>query len=318
MHILKQIGRFLAIVIAVLAIVLSAAGIYGTWLAHNTATDVTVKVFSVFDTAVGVAEVGVSRANSLVQSGRADVQQIETTITTVGANLEENSPVLTALSSRISSRLAPTVDQVRDFLAPAVNALRTIRNLVEIVNAIPFLRETPPGIERLDAAFNRLDETVADVRQINDTLRESVVDGKNQLTGEAVTTLTSLTTRVDDRLAEVQASVEETQAELIVLQSDLQATESRLLRIYNLTALALTLFLLWVIYSQFVVIRHQWRTLRAGGDTAHETTPLAAPLEPAPPATWVEPAPAAPPLEPAPDASPTLAESASDELEREV
>lgn len=318
MHFLKQIGRFLAIVIAILVIVLSAAGIYGTWWAHNTATDVTVKVFSVFDTAVGVAEVGVSRANDLVRSGRADVQQIETTITTVGANLEENSPVLTALSSRISSRLAPTVNQVRDFLAPAVNALRTIRNLVDIVNAIPFLREKPPGIERLDAAFNRLDETVADVQQINDTLRESVVDGKNQLTGEAVTTLTSLTTRVDDRLAEVQASAEETQAELTALQSDLQATKSRLLRIYNLTALALTLFMLWVIYSQFVVIHHQWRGLRAGGDTAHETAPIAAPLEPAPQATWVEPAPSATPLEPAPDASPTSVESASDELEREV
>jgi len=276
MHILKQIGRFLAIVIAILVIVLSAAGIYGAWWAQNAATDVTVKVFTVFDTAVGVAEAGVSRANTLVQSGRADVQQIETTITTVGANLEENSPVLTALSGRISSRLAPTVNQIRDFLAPAVNALRTIRNLVDIVNAIPFLREKPPGVDRLDAAFNRLDETVADVQQINDTLRESVVDGKNQLTGEAVTTLTSLTTRVDDRLAEVQASAEETQAELTALQSDLQATKSRLLRIYNLTALALTLFMLWVIYSQFVVIRHQWQLLRAGGKPAVDAVPPAA------------------------------------------
>ena len=59
MSTLKKIGRALIILIAVLVIVLSAAGIYGAWYVNRTVTDITLKVFSVVDIGVAVAETGV-------------------------------------------------------------------------------------------------------------------------------------------------------------------------------------------------------------------------------------------------------------------
>ena len=80
MSTLKKIGRALIILIAVLVIVLSAAGIYGAWYVNRTVTDMTLKVFSVVDIGVAVAETGVTRVDTLVQGGRTEVQQAEQTI----------------------------------------------------------------------------------------------------------------------------------------------------------------------------------------------------------------------------------------------
>ncbi len=111
-----------------------------------------------------------------------------------------------------------------------------------------------------------------------------MVEGKNQLTEEAVTTLTGITTRVDTRLAEAQAAVDEVQSDIDTFQVEMDETEARLLLIYNLTALALTLLMFWLIYSQVVVIRHHWRELRGVGSAAI-VAPQPAPATPAPEVT---------------------------------
>lgn len=272
----KKLLRWFIMLVAVLVMIASIAGIVGTWWAHNTATEVTLRAFAITDTAVGVVDAGASRAYDLVQRGRAEVQQVEETIVTVGGNIEANNPLLTALSNRIGERLAPAVEQIRTVLTPVTGAVRSVRALVDFVNAIPFIRETPPAVDDLETALNRLDETAADVRQINDTIRSAVTGTADRLTNESVDTLTGLTGRVDSRLAETQASVEAAQAEINALQARLAAQRARLLLIYNLTAIVLTLFLLWVLYSQFAVIRHQRLLLRTGGMAVPEAAPPSA------------------------------------------
>lgn len=302
----KKILRWLAIFIAVLVIVGSLAGIYGGWRLHGILTNVTTRTFSVIDTGVGVAEAGVDRVDTLVQSGRTEVQQAEETINTVGANLQENSPVLTALSSRLQTRLAPTVDSIRQALAPVREALTTVSNVVEILTSLPGMDERAPRLTRIDQAFDQMEQTAADVRQIDETLRASVVDGKNQLTQEAVTTLTGITTRVDTRLAEAEAAVDEVQSDIDAFQEEMDETESRLLLYYNLGLVAIVLLMLWLVYSQVVVIRHQWSLLRAGGHAA---------VEPAAPAAAAAPI-AAPPAAAAVESAP-LPPVAQEELPRE-
>lgn len=254
-----RIWRTFAVVVAVLVMVGSIAGIVGTWWVHSAATNATLQAFTIVDSAVGVVDTGAERVNGLVQIGRNEVQQVETTIVAVGSNITENRPVLTALSTRVSERLSPTVEQVRTTVAPLVATVRAVRALVDFVNAIPFIREAPPGIEDLENALNVLDEAVADVRQINDTVRTTVTGTADRFTNESVSTLTGLTSRVDSRLSQAQAAVGRVQVELRAFQQRLAVWRSRLLLAYNLTAIGLTLFLflVWVVYSQVVFIRHQ-------------------------------------------------------------
>lgn len=288
MKVLKQIGRVLLILIAVLVILGSVAGVAGAWWANRVVTNATMQVFAVTEQAVTLAQAGVSQVNSLIDQGRTEVQQAEDTINMVGSNLQANSPVLTALSNRLETRLAPTVTRVQDVLSPVRGAFAAVRLAVDIATAIPGMSQRNPNLAKLDEALTQIDQTAADVRQLGDTLRASVVEGKNQLTQEAVTTLTGLTTRIDDRLGQAQSAVQTAQSDLEAFQVEMNATKSRLLLIYDLAALGMTLLMLWIIYSQVVVIRHHWRGLRgADGSTATAlgpVTPPAAVVEPAPPA----------------------------------
>ncbi|HEY54421.1 MAG TPA: hypothetical protein G4N94_13305, partial [Caldilineae bacterium] len=258
MLILKTIGRALLVLIAIFVILLSVAGIGGAWYANRVITDVTLQVFSVVQTGVTIAETGVNQVNGLVKDSRTEVQQAEDTIKGISDNLQENSPALVALNNRLETRLAPAVGKIDAAIAPVRDGLVAISSIVEFANSIPYVQEQAPNLGKVEEVLQNVNQLGADVRQLNDTLAASVVEGKNELTEELAGVLTDLTTRIDTRLGEVQSGVEEVLAEINALQEDVQAYQSRLLLIYNLSTLALTLLFLWLIYSQVVVIQHQW------------------------------------------------------------
>jgi len=270
---LKKIGRIIVFIVAVLFIVLSIGGIVGAWWVNSVASNVTLKAFSVVETGVGIVDTGVGRVETLIQTGRTEVQQAEETVVTIAGNLQANHPVLTALSERLETRLGPTVDKIQEAMAPVRDALGTVSNAVSIANSIPFIQERAPRLEKIDTAFSRLGEMSADAQQLRSTLREAAAGQADQLTQETATTLTNLTSRVDTRLAEIETAVQEVQTEIKALQARLETLKSRLLLIYDLAALAATLLLLWVIYSQVVVIRHHARLFRTPAPAAAGPSP---------------------------------------------
>jgi len=64
---------------------------------------------------------------------------------------------------------------------------------------------------------------------------------------------------MDTTLGEVQAGVQGVHADIAAWQLQLDARKSRLLFLFNLLALSMTLMLAWILYSQIVVIRHYRR-----------------------------------------------------------
>lgn len=260
---LAKLGRILIFIVAVLVIILSIAGIIGAWWASSVASDVTLDAFLVVETGVGVVDAAVDRVDGLIETGRMEVQQTEETIVTVAGNVQENRPVLTALNERLEARLGPAISRIQEALAPVRDALVTVSSIVSFANSIPFIQEQAPQLAEIEQAFDTLSELVADSQQLRGTLRSAVAEEADQLTEETVTVLTGLTSRIDSGLAEIETEVQAIQAEVEALQQRLEDQKSRLLLIFNLAALALTLLFLWVIYSQIVVIRHHWRLLQA-------------------------------------------------------
>ena len=256
---LEKTVRSAAITVAVLFIGLSLFGIVGVWLVDRRATEIALKGFGLVETAVGVVNAGVARVDDLIATSRTEVRQASETITAVGARAEANSPVLNALNERLETSLAPRIAQMQQALAPVRDAVGTIGNAVSLVNSLPMVADRAPRLAALDEAFNRLEELSADTTQLRGTLRALAGAQKSEVTAETVATLTGLTQRIDTRLGEVQASVQGVQADIAALQVRLDARKSRVLFVFNLLALLVTLMLAWILYSQIVVIRHYRR-----------------------------------------------------------
>lgn len=262
MQILEKTSRFTAIAVASLFIALNVVGILGVWFVNSAATDVVLKGYGLVETGVGVVEAGVGRVDNLIATSRTEVRQAAETITAVGARAQANSPVLNALSDRLETRLSPRITQVQQVLSPVRDAVGAVGNAVSLVNSMPMMADRAPRLAALDDTFNRLEGLGADAAQLRGTLRALVVEQKNETTAETVATLVGLTERIDTRLGEVQANVDGVQAEITALQLRMESRKSQVLFTFNLLALVATLMLIWMLYSQVVVIQHHWRRVR--------------------------------------------------------
>jgi len=257
MPIVKKILRFAAVALAVLFIGLSLFGIWGVWFVDRRATDAVLKVFGLIEIGVGVIDTGIGRAEELITTSRTEVRQASETIAAVGARAEANSPVINALNERLETSLAPRISQLQQVLAPVRNALGTVANAVSLMNSFPMAAERAPRLAALDATFNRLEELSADASQLRGTLRTLAGAQKSDdVPGETVAILNGLAQRIDNRLGEVQANVQEVQADIAALQVRLEKRKSHLLSIFNLLALLSTLIGAWILYTQVVVIQH--------------------------------------------------------------
>ena len=262
MPILGKIIRFGAIAVAVLFIGISLVGIFGAWFVDRKATDVTLKGFGLVETGVQVVDAGVGRVNELIATSRAEVRQASETISAVGPQAQANRPVLNALNDRLETSLAPRIEQMQKVLAPVRDALGNVANAVSLLNSLPMMADRAPRLAALDDAFNRLEELSADGKQLRGTLRELVSGQNNDITAETLATLNGLTQRIDTRLAKVQADVHGVQADIDALQIRLDTRKSRLLLAFNLLAFLSTLMLVWIVYTQIVVIQHHWSRVR--------------------------------------------------------
>ena len=253
---LEKSVRFAAMGVAALFVGLGVVGILGAWWFDFQARDVAQKGFGIVETAVAVVDAGVSRVDGLIASSRTEVRQAAETISAVGSRAEANSPVLTALNERLDSRLEPGIAKMQQALNPVREAVGKIGDVVSLVNSLPIMADRSPSLTALDDGFNRRDESLAVVKQLRGTLRELVGAQKREVSAETIATLNALTQRIDNRLGEVQAGVQGLRSEIKALQARLDARKARVLFVLNILAVVTTLALGWIVYSQFVVIRH--------------------------------------------------------------
>jgi peptidoglycan hydrolase CwlO-like protein len=262
-RILAIIGRSLLIAIAVLFILFSISGIIGTWYVNRIATDVTLKVFSVVESGVSVADTGVDRALTKVIDSRSEIAQTKEDIETLGVNLKENHPALTALSERLDTRLAPTIDNIRSALEPVRDGLAGLDAVLSVANSLPYFQEKAPGLQDIQDSLENLSSLQADVQQLRTTIRAAAEGRSDELTDQTTTLLLNITQRVDDRLALTQSNLEELKSKVDDLKERIAQKKSELLFIINLIAVVATLLYLWLIYSQIVVIRVQVEKMRS-------------------------------------------------------
>jgi hypothetical protein len=256
MAILARTGRSAAIAVAVLFIGLSVGGIVAIWCVHQRVTSVALKTFSMVETAAGIADAGVVRVKDLVATCQGEVRQASESLATVGARVDMNRPVLIALRERLETRLLPRTAQMEQALAPVRDAVIRMNDVVSLVNSLPMMADRAPRLDALEEILSRLEALSGDATQLRGTLLALVAEQKSDLAPETVTTLIGLAHRIDGSLEQVQVSLSGMQEAISGFRLRQNARESRVLFLFNAASALSSLMLIWIGYSQMVVIRH--------------------------------------------------------------
>jgi hypothetical protein len=246
--------RFLAILIMVLSvilIILSIAGIVGNWFVNDSMTDDIVQVLTGVEKTLGLTGDALGRLDTRVSDARDRVATFEETVQTAGENFTENPVILTALSEKLDLGIAPAINGLRETVQSVRERVVGIQNAVQAINALPFVSvgEQVSDGDRLQ----RLSEGVATLTEGVEETRNGVREAKQNIAARVAYSFGKGISKLDGGLVTIETAVMGYGTQVSELRTEISALKASVTFWLDVASVTMTLILLWLIFSQVVV-----------------------------------------------------------------
>jgi chromosome segregation ATPase len=268
----KRILAAIGIIIAVLALVISLAGVAGVWYARAQIAEPVANILTSAEAKAASAQQELDQLNATLSEARDQVAQVQAQVQELGSDVEQNKPLLTAIQERLQVNLAPLVDRAQSLMATIRETATAVNSIIQIINSLPFLSESVPELGLLDRLSADIDGFQAEV----DNLRAVVEQKRTEIINGAVEFVTTPTSKIITILDEKQASLTGYSEQLSVVQEQLAALQVVVDRGLIVAAVVLTLILLWLAFSQIAVLVLCWRVFKRRDVAAPARQPVPA------------------------------------------
>jgi methyl-accepting chemotaxis protein len=255
MQTLKRILAAVVIVISVLLLVLSLAGIVGTWMLRAQLAQDLVRLATAAETQAAAVKQGLDRLDTVLTRARDEVAGVEQDVQAFGTDLEQNKPLLTAISNVLGVELNPLVDSAREIMAGVREAVAAVNSAIEAINALPFVSVPTPelaGVKELARDVESFRTQVQELRAAVDQRRTEIIQGATSL-------ITTPASQIRSTLDEMQTTVSGYSRQLGAVQERLVDFKSSIGGRLTWAAVMLTLLLLWMAFSQAGLVVLGWR-----------------------------------------------------------
>jgi len=242
-------------VVSILALVLSLAGIAGTWIVRGKLSAALVGLVTNVETMATSAKQGLDQLDATLTQAGDQVAALEQGVQTLGTNVEENKPLLTGLSDVLKSTLGPLVDKARELMASLSEAVAAVNSAIEAVNAIPFLSADIPEITALDTLSQELESFSSEVQNLIATIDEK----SSEIVNGVTSILTTPLSKISGALDQMQATISGFSQQVGEVQQGLSNLKSALPKLLTLGAVILTVVWLWLAGSQAALFVLGWR-----------------------------------------------------------
>ncbi len=246
MRTLKRVLAAIVMAIGIVVLVLCLAGIAGTWIVRGQLATDLVDIVTAAETRATTIKQGLDRLDTALAQARDQVAAVEQDVEASGADLEQNKPLLTAISDRLGVELSPLVDSAREIMTSIHEAVAAVNSAIEAINTIPFVSVPVPELETI----KKLSQDVEDFRTEVQDLRTAIDQRRSEIIQGAVSIITTPTSQIGSTLDEMQTTVSGYRQQVGAVQERLSTLKSAIGRGLTWAAVILTLILLWVAFSQ--------------------------------------------------------------------
>jgi archaellum component FlaC len=270
----RKIWYGLAITLSVLLILMSIAALVGTWMMGSTLSSVTSQVLLVIEHTAD----GLSNTVERIDMEVAGLVETSTTISDATNQLSQNVTdkglILTLLPEEREQKLVTQADELQQNLSSVTEALEAGLELYRSIDNLPLVSLPKPE----EQTVTELEQTIADVR---DTIQEVVMGIQDFRAGvsEEVGRVTNLLDDIAARLTEARQNLAQLNRSLEAMQELAAGLRSKIRLIFTSISIIVTLFLVWLIYTQVEVIRlyvQRWKEL---GDVTVTVLPAEDPTD---------------------------------------
>lgn len=246
----QRVFAWFSIVVAVLVLLLALAGIIGTWVGGSAVSTAGVELMVSVEKISGAARTSIGVISTDVGDIRSQVAAVGDATSRLGQNVNDKGLVLTLLPEEKEQKLQATADRIKAAFEGIREVLASAIAMYQSIDRLPFVSLPKPDAERLASiqqGVDGLEQEVQEIRSQIVAIRAGAADAIGKVTGAV--------TRVNDRLGRIESELTNIDGQLANVQAVALRLQSLIPTVFIITAILVTLFLVWVIYSQVVVIR---------------------------------------------------------------
>jgi hypothetical protein len=255
MHNLKRILAVIVMVISALVLVLSLTGIAGVWIVRaQLATDL-VNIATEAEVRATRAKRGLDLLDAALTRAHDQVAGVEREVQAFGADLEQNRPLLNAITDKLGIEIVPLFDTAREAMTTIRETVTAVSGAIEAINAIPLISLPVPELEKVE----KLAQDVESLHTQVQDLRTSIDQRRSEIIQGTVSIVTTPTSQISSTLGEMQTTVSGYSQQLGALQEGLSTFKAEIGGKLAWGAVILTLILLWLAFSQIGLLVLGWR-----------------------------------------------------------
>jgi hypothetical protein len=257
--IVKRVLVGVVMVLAVLGLIVDGSALVGVWASYGPARNSVITVSNTLTQALQVANKGLTRVNGTVQTARQTLTQVNDQATQLGDKAKASSPLVTALSQRVDTRLAPILENVQTTAASIHDSVLKVNGALVALNRFPGVT-VPTLSDQLSSVSDRAQQAESAVQD----LRVTLANIKAGAVTKAETAVMQVTARIDAPLARIQGLVNTYQAKAVQAQDRVTSTTNTILTLLLVTAISLTLLFIIVAVALVLLIFVCWQYIRHG------------------------------------------------------
>jgi len=255
----RRAGAWVLIVLGAFGLLLVLAAIIAIWAVNAPLTDIGTSTLDTIAAPLARAESGLQEVNDRLDSAQASIDELQSTLATVGENLKADSLVLRALGSLVSEDLKTSVDKAAAALADVQSAAATVENVLNGLDQLPgvtlpsWVEDVSAAIEGVAEAGQKVQETVGALN----ALRTGAIE-------TAVASVTEKTDQLEAGLSKVQERTQTAQTSVANLRATLEAWRTGLAGLIDTASVVLTMLLALMGLGQWALLSLGWSRVKTG------------------------------------------------------
>ncbi|HET90193.1 MAG TPA: hypothetical protein ENN99_05575 [Chloroflexi bacterium] len=282
MNIMRRILGVLVMIAGILGLALSLAGLIMVWVVKPAVT-------AYANTTIDTLNKSVTTSHSVMETtGQAlgatvdSVNALSAMLSTTAATVKDTKPVLDEINVILSVTLPSTLEASTDSLYAAQEAAQVLESTIQSLDAFRLLLSNTPLLGGLvgqpgesyspeKPLADSLGELAANLDSLPDTFVEMSVnlgatDENLEAIQENLITMSDSVGLISSSLEEYERMIIQSQSSMDDLTSILTSIRSDLTTILNGVMIVLTLFFVWLLAAQVVILSQGWELYQGTAD----------------------------------------------------
>jgi hypothetical protein len=258
----RRIWYGIAIFLSSLLLLLSVAGIVGIWVTQHAVSDAIVQLLD----SVSNVTSNLRQTAQTVDQKLASMEDIANSISAASASLSQQVAdqglIQLLLPEQQTQNLAELSASVKEAITTLQEILASIKTIYQTIDSIPFVNLPAPSQDQID----KFGESISTIQSAVDAVTNAITSFRAGAS-EKISIVTQAVDQLSGKLTDARARLAELDASLANVQEKLAQLQQIVVVALFLMAIFVSLFLIWVIYTQVEIIRLYTLRWRASGVT---------------------------------------------------